>query len=98
MVSPGNMTHSSQQVAYCIAHDIDFLAQSGGHGWATTFSLGRRGVIIDLRGLNNVKINKVGDAVTFGGGALISEVVDAAYKREVEVRESDVTPLRFHNH
>ncbi|KAF3491549.1 FAD binding domain-containing protein [Arthroderma uncinatum] len=65
-------------VQYCIEHEIQFLAQAGTHGFTTTIDLDDDGILINLRQLNSVTFNDDKTEVTVGGGALISEVIEAA--------------------
>ncbi|TVY53189.1 FAD-linked oxidoreductase azaG [Lachnellula cervina] len=68
-----------ETVKYCVANGITFLAQSGAHGWATTFRIGQRDVTINLRGLNTVTFNNEAQpTITVGGGSIISEVIAVA--------------------
>jgi FAD/FMN-containing dehydrogenase len=69
----------SLQVQYCIIRDIPFLAQNGGHGSSATFTLQTNGVIINLAQLNQVSFNEAKTEVTLQGGALVGDVVAAAY-------------------
>ncbi|TVY33309.1 FAD-linked oxidoreductase [Lachnellula subtilissima] len=71
----------AETVKYCIANNITFLAQSGAHGWATTFRIGQQDVTINLRGLNTVTFDQCNEAsptITLGGGSIISEVIAVA--------------------
>ena len=54
------------------------MAQNGGNGWATTFSIESNGIIINLSGLKNVIVSSQKTRATLQGGALISDVVSAA--------------------
>lgn len=67
------------KVQYCNQKGFSFLAQNGGHGWSTTFKVGPKDVVINMRGLNQIAFNSQKTQVTIQGGALISEVVEAAY-------------------
>ena len=73
------------QVQYCIKHDIPFLAQNGGSGWADTFHLGKRGVLINLRALNATTLAADKNSATIGGGASVAEVMDAAYASGAQI-------------
>ena len=73
------------QVRYCLANDIPFLTQNGGHGWATTFDLKQNGLLINLRNLSSVKFNAQRTQATIQGGALISDVITAAYAHDAQV-------------
>ncbi|KAJ5257193.1 hypothetical protein N7478_013297 [Penicillium angulare] len=67
---------------------VKFFAQSGGNAWATTWSLGENDVVINLRNMNQININAARTSIEVGGGAIVSEVIDAAYKKNTQV----VTP------
>jgi FAD/FMN-containing dehydrogenase len=54
------------------------LTQNGGNGWATTFNLGKTGVLINMAGLNAVTFTKDKKQATIGGGAIIGDVIPAA--------------------
>ena len=83
--STDSSTLTPNQVRYCNAHSHRFLAQSGGHGWATTFDMDPNDVIINLRGLNSVVISDDGSTISAGGGALNDEFIEAAYDAGVQV-------------
>ncbi|KAK2759882.1 hypothetical protein FQN54_002616 [Arachnomyces sp. PD_36] len=72
-------------VQYCVERDIQFLAQNGGHGCAITFNLGQNGVVINLSRLNHVRVNDEGTELWLEGGALVSDVVAAAYASNTTV-------------
>ena len=76
---------NTSQVKFCTRYNIPFLAQNGANGWSSSFTLGKNGVIIDLRALNQVTFNPQKTQATIGGGAIISEVIDAAYANDVHV-------------
>ncbi|GKT50090.1 FAD-linked oxidoreductase azaL [Colletotrichum spaethianum] len=65
-------------VKYCAKRSIPFTAQNGGNGWGKTFNLGKNGVLINLAGLNAVTFSKSKTEATIGGGAIISEAIQAA--------------------
>ncbi|KAL9121092.1 MAG: hypothetical protein Q9187_002353 [Circinaria calcarea] len=72
-------------VQYCIAKNIPFLAQNGAHGWSTTFDLKQNGLLINLRGIQSVTFNAQRTKVTVQGGALVSDVIAAAYANNAQV-------------
>ena len=72
------------QVKFCNSRTIPFLAQNGGSGWAT-FDLNSYGVIINMHGLNQVTFNGNRTQATIGGGALISEAIEAAYANNAQI-------------
>lgn len=47
--------------------------------------MNEKDVIINMRGLNSVNVNKPAKEVTVGGGALVKEIVDEVYKNELHV-------------
>lgn len=57
---------------------MPFASQNGGNGWAKTFNLGNDGVLINLAGLNAVTFSDNKTQATIGGGAIISETIQAA--------------------
>ena len=73
------------QVQYCIKKDIPFLAQNGGNGWADTFHLGKRGVLINMRALNQTSFSSDKKKATVQGGAAVQDVINAAYTNGVQV-------------
>lgn len=76
------------QVQWAIQNDVEFLAQTGGHGWTTSWNLGDSGVLINLRGLNNVAVNLKEGWAIIEAGALVGEVIDAAYAAKAHVGAS----------
>ncbi|KAI8945762.1 hypothetical protein F4801DRAFT_593879 [Xylaria longipes] len=66
-------------VKYCTTRNIPFLAQNGGNGWATTFHLGKNGVLINLAALNQVTFNANKTQATIGGGSTVSNTINKAY-------------------
>ncbi|KAA8646661.1 FAD-binding oxidoreductase [Aspergillus tanneri] len=72
-------------VRYCIEQNIPFLAQNGGHGSSITFTLDKSGVIINLEQLNHVRVNAAGTELWLEAGALVSDVVAAAFARNTTV-------------
>ncbi|KAF7871501.1 hypothetical protein EAF04_003608 [Stromatinia cepivora] len=72
-------------VQYCIAENIPFLAQNGGHGWSTTLDLSQNGILINLAGIKAISFNSAKTQITFQGGALVSDVIDASYENSVLV-------------
>ncbi|KAI4141972.1 MAG: hypothetical protein L6R39_005126 [Caloplaca ligustica] len=75
---------TEDDVKYCKAKKIEFLAQNGAHGWST-FNLAPGGLIINLRGLNKVTFNPARTQATIGGGTLISEAIEAAYNNNAQI-------------
>ncbi|VUC29390.1 unnamed protein product [Clonostachys rosea] len=88
---PGYIVHVAEEldvaetVKYCNENNLEFLAQSGGHGGATTFHLGTKDIIINLRGLNSAVVSENKTEMLIGGGALNSEYVAAATSNGVIV-------------
>lgn len=64
---------------------MKFLAQSGGHGWTRTFKIGEGDIVINLRGMREVKIDLESGTAVIGAGALIGEVAAEAYKNKAQV-------------
>ena len=70
---------SYEQVHYCNKNNLSFLVQSRGNGWADTFHLGNCGLLINIAGLNKITFNSNKTEATIQGGALVNEMVIAAY-------------------
>ncbi|KAK2855605.1 hypothetical protein FQN49_005029 [Arthroderma sp. PD_2] len=85
VVSVGCELDVAVTVQYCIKHGIPFLAQAGSHGFTTTLNLHEDGILINLRQLNLVTFNDDKTEVNVGGGALISEVIEAASSNDTLV-------------
>lgn len=64
---------------------MTFLAQSGGNGWATTFKIGPKDMVINLRRLNQITFSEDRSQVVVQGGTITSELVDAAYQNDAQV-------------
>lgn len=81
---PGAVVHPATEadvqttVKWAIAHNIRFLAQNGGNGWARTFDIGANDITINLDRLRQVVFNGDKTQLMIGGGALISDVVNTA--------------------
>ncbi|KAF8847502.1 FAD-binding domain-containing protein [Acephala macrosclerotiorum] len=65
-----------ETIKYANAHDIDFLAMSGGHG--AIYSLGdmHHGIEIWMHKLSSISISASGDTAIIGGGVLQKDLVD----------------------
>ncbi|KAH7074518.1 FAD binding domain-containing protein [Paraphoma chrysanthemicola] len=64
-------------VQYCNGHNLPFLAQNGGNGWAA-FPKTHNLVIIDLSQLNNITVAEDKTTAVIGGGAKVRETISAA--------------------
>ncbi|MCJ1439476.1 hypothetical protein MMC27_008870 [Xylographa pallens] len=72
-------------VQFCNINGLTFLAQNGGNGWAITFDIGSKDVVINLSGIKQITFSPGKDQVTFQGGALVSDIVSAAYANNTRV-------------
>jgi hypothetical protein len=68
----------NSQVQVCNALNVPFLAQNGGNGWADTFNLTHRGIIINIAALNQISVSPDKQSVSIGGGVKIRDVIPAA--------------------
>ncbi|KAK9349620.1 hypothetical protein V1523DRAFT_422378 [Lipomyces doorenjongii] len=72
-------------VQWAVKNNVKFLAQTGGHGWTITWNIEKSDIIINMRRMNNISVNpKEGHAI-IEGGALVHEVIDAAYGEKVHI-------------
>ncbi|KAF3087303.1 hypothetical protein TWF569_008923 [Orbilia oligospora] len=85
VVNVGSEKDVAETVKYCNENRLGFLAQTSGHGWANTWTLDKGDVIINLRALNTVNVDKTKKTVTVGGGAIIKEIVEEVYKNQLHV-------------
>lgn len=66
-----------------------FIAQNGGHGWTTTWNIGEFDIIINLRAMNQVSVNLNEGFAVIEAGALVNEVIEAAYAEKAHVGMSN---------
>lgn len=85
VVNVGSEKDVAEKVKYCNENRLGFLAQTSGHGWANTWTLDKGDVIINMRALNTVKVDKAKKTARIGGGAIIKEIVDEVYKNQLHV-------------
>ena len=73
-------------VRWATAHQIPFVAQSGGHGWTAGLKGVRGdGVVVNLRGLKHIQIDAERGQARLAGGVLTGDVLDAAYAAKVHI-------------
>lgn len=65
---------------------LKFLAQNGGNGWAKTFTIDKKDVLINLRALNSVDLSDDKKSIAVGGGALVADVIKVAAAAGVQVQ------------
>ena len=71
------------EVRYCNEHNIRFLAQARGNGWADTFDLGRCGLLINLAGLDMVTLNIDKTMATIQAAASVQDMVNVTYTNDI---------------
>jgi FAD/FMN-containing dehydrogenase len=71
-------------VRWAIAHDVPFRARSGGHSYAG-YSVLRNGLVVDLRNLRRVSIDRRAGVVTIGAGAQLIDVFSALARHGVTI-------------
>jgi FAD/FMN-containing dehydrogenase len=65
------------QVKLSVQHGIPFVPKSGGHSaWST---IGSEGIIIDLRNLKKVTVDKSAQIVKIQPGVLNKQLIEALY-------------------
>jgi FAD/FMN-containing dehydrogenase len=60
-------------IRFTVAHNVPVRARSGGHSYAGYSTLSN-GVVLDLRKLNAIKVNKAAGTATVGAGAQLIDV------------------------
>lgn len=85
IITVGTEDDVSKVVVLANKYNVDFLVQSGANGWANTFTLGSRGVVIDVSQLKSISFNQAKTEVTFQTGVIIEELVAAAWENNARV-------------
>ncbi|KUI59748.1 hypothetical protein VP1G_06965 [Cytospora mali] len=85
IVTIGSEDDVAEAISVANKLDIPFLIQSGGNGWADTFTLGSNGVVLDVSQLKNISFNEDRTEVTFQTGVTIKEIVTAAWDNNARV-------------
>ena len=77
----------SSQVKFATSHNIPFLAQSGSHGLSSSLQKlsGKPHIIINLRLMNEVKVDLPSGTATISAGAITKEVLDAAHAASAHI-------------
>ncbi|WXC60631.1 hypothetical protein SNK03_006514 [Fusarium graminearum] len=65
-----------RQVIYANRNGIPFLARSGGHGATEALQLAKDALVVDIRGMNDIKVAPDGNYATISGGASVKKVVN----------------------
>ena len=71
------------------------MAQNGGNGWSTTFTINQAGILIDLSPLHQVSFDATQNRATIQGGANVSTVVSGAYENAMRVSTSTCNCVGF---
>ncbi|KAF2969153.1 hypothetical protein GQX73_g4415 [Xylaria multiplex] len=88
IITIGEENDVAKVIAAASKANIPFLIQSGGNGWADTFTLDSNGIIIDMSNLKTITFNKNKTQVTFQAGATNKDVIDAAWDNNARVSAS----------
>lgn len=72
-------------MAWATTNGVKFLAQSGGHGWTSSFKIGEDDIIINLRGMRDVAVDLEAGKVVIAAGALVGEVIAEAHRKKAHV-------------
>jgi hypothetical protein len=73
------------QVQWAVQNGIKFVATNGTHGWTINWNITESDVIINLRHLNSVAVNLKEGYAIIEAGALVHEVIEAAYREKAHV-------------
>ncbi|POS70125.1 FAD binding domain-containing protein [Diaporthe helianthi] len=85
IITVGSEEDISKIVKLANTFNVSFLVQSGGNGWADTFSRRPGGIVIDVSRLKAISFNEAKTEVTFQTGVLIEEIVAAAWENDARV-------------
>lgn len=61
-------------IRWAAEREVPLVGRAGGHGWQTR-DVGRGGVVLNLRLLNSVTVDKEAMTAVIGGGAVVREVL-----------------------
>ncbi|KAL2131986.1 hypothetical protein VTI74DRAFT_4387 [Chaetomium olivicolor] len=76
IILPTTASDIAATIRYANAHDLPFLATTGGHGTTTTLSAMEGGIIINMRNMTSFSVSPDRKTATIGGGLLAGNVVD----------------------
>ncbi|KAK7748758.1 hypothetical protein SLS53_000782 [Cytospora paraplurivora] len=85
IITVGTEDDVSKIVSLANEYGVEFLVQSGGNGWADTFTLGPHGIVIDVSKLKSISFNDDRTEVTFQAGVLIEDIVSAAWDSNARI-------------
>jgi len=69
------------QVKYANDIGVPFLAVTGTHGWPVTLNNLRCGIQVNMRRMNDTKVNRDGGTATVGGGVMQYEIVRSLFEQ-----------------
>ncbi|KAL8757877.1 MAG: hypothetical protein Q9199_001885 [Rusavskia elegans] len=95
VVSVAEESDVATTVQYCNKKNISFFAQSRGNGWADTFDLSDCSLMINIGGLNRIGIATDKKSASIEGGALVSDMITAAYGAGTRFAVPSVTCLGY---
>jgi hypothetical protein len=75
------------QIKFANTHNLHYLAQSGSHGLSTSLQKlnGKPHMLINLRPMNEVKVDLSAGTATLSAGAITKEVLDAAHAAKAHI-------------
>ncbi|KAI1819658.1 FAD binding domain-containing protein [Xylaria intraflava] len=88
IVTVGDEADIAKLVKAATQAKVPFLLQSGGNGWADTFTLGSSGTVFDVSGLKDVTFNQDKTEVTFQTGVTNEDIINAAWSNDARVSAS----------
>ncbi|KAI0403715.1 FAD binding domain-containing protein [Xylaria palmicola] len=88
VITVGDEDDVAKIVAAASKRNTPFLIQSGANGWANTFKLDSKGIVIDISNLKAISFNEDKSAATFQAGATNEDVINAAWENNARVSVS----------
>jgi hypothetical protein len=80
-------TNNSFQIKFASTHNLHFLAQSGCHGLSSSLQKlnGKPHLLINLRSMDEVKVDLSAGTASLSAGAITKEVIDAAHAAKAHI-------------
>lgn len=86
-MQPQNEQDVIETIIYAKSHSIPLAARSGHHCVTTTMNRLQNGILLDMRGINDLKFDPEKLEVTVGGGVLLDDFTKFVHSCGMEVSQ-----------